>query len=668
MTNQTRWLGGMVLGLGMGCGVLPGAWGDPVPEPPSVAVAPVVAVSPGPSSAAPDALPRCPVGVAGANPGMQSDAKARAAAQRGLDFLARDTVAWQAQHQCYGCHVQAVTLEAMVIGQRHHYEVRGSEFDEIIRGMLDLPGGAHGPVGFSVGDDAGHLYDSSQNFGGAALALYDEMAGDRHGAELLAAAERLLAFQEAHGGQRASEGRLPIGAGPLQATMQAAATWRQAYARSADERWLVPIGRAEGYLRREAQALQQAEESDLQSINYALLGLHAAGAHANDLVVSALRQRLLARQSQDGGWGFRTEESSNPFATGQSLWVLRRLGASDRDPAIARGVAWLIARQSEEGSWSTGGARRGEAMWGVLGLVSIDAVSLAIEGLQDGGHVGAPISVQGVAVANDGQRVERLEILVDDVPLHRACRENALSLVVDPGPLPTGRHHLDLVAANGAGQESRVRVEFFTGDHFITQEGSRFDAGQTRFSWRNVAPTSIGGTVHVEIRAHREGPDGQAMVGPLVHEADLPAVPGAMHFEWAGPAGDLANEARYQATMIFRDVSGRERHRVVLPFVHDTHERQEAKFAAIEGALNLDAGGLAANAEVELLDDQGRVVQKVTSTRSGRYKFKNVDAGEYEVRVKRKGFKEEKARVQAAPQASKQTDLNLVLEDGGGQK
>src|SRR5687767_15026040 len=33
--------------------------------------------------------------------------RARAAAQRGLDFLAANTKAWQKQHGCYGCHVQA---------------------------------------------------------------------------------------------------------------------------------------------------------------------------------------------------------------------------------------------------------------------------------------------------------------------------------------------------------------------------------------------------------------------------------------------------------------------------------------------------------------------------------------------------------------------------------
>lgn len=647
--RRTAKLGMLVWAIACGCGVPQMFWGDSVPDPPPILFSP----GPAPVVAKTPALPQCASSQAPLE--QRGDARSRAAAQRGLDFLARDTVEWQREHQCYGCHVQAVTLEAMVVGRRHHYRVQPTDLAEVLRGMTELPGGAHGPVGFSVGDSPSHLYDSSQNFGGAALASYDELDGSNLSDALVATAERLLPFQEEHGGQKASESRLPIGAGALQATMQAAQTWRQAYARTADERWLVPIAKAEAYLRGEAKRLQAEPTANLQHVNYALLGLHAAGAHANDGAVAGLRRSLLARQNQDGGWGFAPGEASDAFATGQTLYVIKRLGADDREPAVARGMAWLVERQGEDGSWSADGSRRGEAMWGVLGLVSVDVASLSIAGLEDGQHLAQAPTLQGNAVANGDRPVESLEFRIDDVPVARVCGGATLTHRLDPSALPPGRHHVDLVAINAARQQSRARIEFFTGDHFLTQEASHFEGGTTHLTWRNVAPADLRGTVKVEIREQVEQ-EGQWTSGLVVHTAVLPATPGPMRHAWSGAPGH-----RYAAHLEFVDDRGQKRHQVMLPFVHDTAEAQRRNFAAVEGELQLMDGESAANAEVELVDDQGRVVQKVKTTRSGRYRFKNIDAGQYEVRVKRQGFKEEKAKIEAAPASSSKADLKLEL-------
>jgi len=638
-----------------GCGVQQALWGEPVPQSP-----PVLVTDP-PASALDQA---CATTKAGP---IAGDPRSRQAAQRGLDFIAADTIAWQNQHNCYGCHVQAVTLEALVIGQKHHFGVRSEDVSAVMRGMMELPGGAHSEVGFSVGGASDHLYDSSQSFGGSALALYDEHNGEAYSKELLATAERLLAFQQDHGGQSATEGRLPIGAGTLQATMQAAQTWRQAHARSADERWLVAVAKAEAYLRTESERLRHEANANLQYLDYALLGLHAAGAHANDDVVATLLRAVRARQGQDGGFGFHPNEGGNPFATGQALYVLKRWGASDADPAVARGTAWLIAHQGQDGSWSGGGDRRGEAMWGVLGLVSQDVVSLQLAGLQDGQHIATALSIAGKAVDNGQTGVSSVEFLVDDVPLARACA-STLAATLDPAKLAPGVHHLDLVATTGAGERSRTRVEFYAGDHFVTREASHWDAGQTHFSWRNVAPAGQAGQIAVEIHT-QISQDGQWVEGPLVHSTTLPATSGPMHYAWSGPqageagdAGAVASEHhRYSVTLAFVDAAGKRRQVVSLPFVHDTPAHQRQNFAEVQGQLDLATGGSASNADVELVDKKGRVIQRVKSTRSGRYRFKNVDAGEYDVRVRREGFEDLSAPVQAAPETTSESDLKLEL-------
>src|SRR5438270_1427 len=79
----------------------------------------------------------------------QGNPRARKAAQKGLSFLARETVAWQKTHQCYGCHVQAVSLEALSVGQHHQYEVSSEDLKAIAQGMLNLSGGARKNKGLS---------------------------------------------------------------------------------------------------------------------------------------------------------------------------------------------------------------------------------------------------------------------------------------------------------------------------------------------------------------------------------------------------------------------------------------------------------------------------------------------------------------------------------------
>ena len=67
----------------------------------------------------------------------------------------------------------------------------------------------------------------------------------------------------------------------------------------------------------------------------------------------------------------------------------------------------------------------------------------------------------------------------------------------------------------------------------------------------------------------------------------------------------------------------------------------------------------AATAMVELVDAQGRVVQKTQSNEAGQFRFKSVDKGNYKVRVRKEGFKDTEAPVSAAPATQAAADLKL---------
>ncbi len=73
---------------------------------------------------------------------------------------------------------------------------------------------------------------------------------------------------------------------------------------------------------------------------------------------------LLALQQGDGGWSLPTlwkdaggtetkPASSDGYATGLALYVLRQSGVSADDPRMKRGINWLKTRQRESGRWFT---------------------------------------------------------------------------------------------------------------------------------------------------------------------------------------------------------------------------------------------------------------------------------------------------------------------------
>ncbi|MFO0559558.1 MAG: carboxypeptidase regulatory-like domain-containing protein [Polyangiales bacterium] len=611
---------------------------------------------------------------------VEGNPNARRAAQRGLSFVSQDAARWQSTHQCFGCHVQAVTLEAMSVGRGHHYEVDEQQLRTVLSGMLDIRGGHRRPRGLGVGDEAG-MPATSNAFGGAAFARFDTLVDGRVRDDLLGVSQKLLSFQNEDGSVRADDTRFPVVAGSMQATTQALQTWRVAYDRSANPRWLDPMRRAEAWLQRRARQIADDPSTNITEINYAVFGLIAAGAMPSEPILVSLGNRLRSRQNNDGGWGFvagpaaaqpqaaqvaarvvnniannstvaeTASSSSSPFATGQAAYALRLLGASDSDRAVARATSFLMERQQADGGWSHGGAGRAEAMWAVFGLVSVDVLSLDVRGVRDGQHAQGALNLQAIAVDNSDQGVSKVEIVVDDVPVQRSCGANA-SFSLDTAQLASGVHSVDVVATNARGQQSRRRVEFYTGTHYLSQLAARFQTGTTQLSWRSVAPSNVRGDVRVSVYSTRVEA-GSAVRDREVWTSTVPNAEGPMSVAWNGH--DRANaalpEGRYVAEVSFVS-NGAVVHRQETLFAHEDPEAQARRYATVEGSLALPGSGNAANTEVELVDDRGNVVQRTTTTAQGNYQFSNVDTGRYRVRVNRQGFRSAEQSVQAVAPAA----------------
>lgn len=582
----------------------------------------------------------CETGAHVADKAPPGNPAARKSAQKGLRYLAQASQAWTEKNHCFGCHVQAVTVEAMTVGRHHQFDVGDKDLAAML-GALRLGVTAGGRV-------------TGAAFQGQAWARYDALIDKKGTDDLMRYAAELLTLQQQDGSVPDDDARLPVTGGTMHTTYQAMQTWRQAFARSADDKWLTPLRRAERYLAAQSSDWTTRSDVYIQNVNFALLGLVAANVGSGEESSLRLQRILRARQNQDGGWGLEPGKS-DALATGQTLYALRLAGAGDGEPAIERGTAWLVAHQGNDGAWRTatsrqGGAEKGEGMWAVLGLVSMDVTSIAVKGVVDGQHVTPTMPIVVTASDNQAGGVRKLELLVDDRPLTGACAARLETAWKTDG-LAEGKHTLDVVATNEKGQVSRRRYEVYAGNVILTELGSRYDEAKmtTEIAVRNIAPTPAeAGKVELNVYA-AEGAENKR--GAKVWSTDQAGAPGAMTFRWDGTGSDGKPRARgrYIAELVLRDAKNDVVQKTETMFLQDSEAAQRATYGEIEGQLSIDGAGASANTVVELVDDKGQVVQRASTTEQGNYRFKNVAGGKYKVRTRKDGWKNEEKAVDAAP-------------------
>jgi hypothetical protein len=587
-----------------------------------------------------------------AKPSVKTEPNAamRNAAQKGLDWLAASAAGWTKQHNCYGCHVQAVTLEGLTVGKHNQYAVKSQDVQTMVRALL---------LGVTAG---GHKTGTA--FQGAAWARYDQWIDAEHTGQLLKYGRELLQFQREDGSVEDDDRRPPVVAGTMQTTFQAMQTWRQAHARTADDTWLGPIRKAEAYLAKTSATWTSDQALSILDVNYALMGLSAAGVRSSEASSQKLQKNLLARQNSDGGWSL-SGKKSDAFATGQTLYALRLAGMTDRDGSIERGMRWLISHQKKDGSWHTvessqNGADKGEAMWAVLGLVTVDVMSIFADGLRDGQHVSGIVQIDAQAIDNQSGGISRIELAVDDIVLETACGPK-LTFAWNTKSLSEGKHLIDFTATNAEGKVSKRRFEVYAGNIFMTNFGVRFDEGRqvSEASLRNIAPSDRPGMVRFEVYAvDKEGKPEKKIFG-----TEKKSEAGAMQIIWDGNGDDkkLAPRGRYLAQLSFVGADKSVVQKESTVFFHDTASVQQEKFGEVEGKITWNGGASqSANTTVELVDERGRVVQSTLSTEQGNYRFKNVDGGKYKVRVSKDGFAPKEAEVApAAKAAPASADLDL---------
>lgn len=181
-------------------------------------------------------------------------------------------------------------------------------------------------------------------------------------------AKKLAAEQGEDGSWRAC-GQLPMQRRPQKETTATTTLWTT-----------LALLRAGGNFRTDA-ALRFADQvKDPVSAEYLAVRLLVAHRLGDNKLADSLRQKLLQRQTPDGGWGWRREDPSDALGTGYALYALAVTG---RDaPALSSARDFLTNAQEDSGRWLVPGTKRsakGEATetaidwgsaWAVIALSS----------------------------------------------------------------------------------------------------------------------------------------------------------------------------------------------------------------------------------------------------------------------------------------------------------
>jgi ankyrin repeat protein len=267
---------------------------------------------------------------------MQRRPSPREAAQAGLRLLQRSNLRFFRKSGCIACHQQPITSLAVSLARERGYDFRA----EPARIQSQL---------YSIILDANRSrYLKGEAFGGnqdTTSAILFGLSAERYGRTDAtdAMAIQLAARQRDDGSWPTSGHRPPSEYSSLSTT---------AFAIHALNAYAPPglVLELKGRVANARQWLLQSDPQALQEHATKLLGLRWSKAPEDS--IATMRERLLNKQREDGGWSQRATLSSDAYATGLALYALREGGHLPGDhAAYRRGMDFLLRTQLADGSW-----------------------------------------------------------------------------------------------------------------------------------------------------------------------------------------------------------------------------------------------------------------------------------------------------------------------------
>jgi hypothetical protein len=186
-------------------------------------------------------------------------------------------------------------------------------------------------------------------------------------------AERLAAGQQDDGSWKAG-GQLPSQKRPERETQEVSTMWSlvalQSYSAPADA-VAAKFSKAREWL---------GSTTEAQSTEWWAVRLLLERGSGNEVEANRLRDELVRRQHDDGGFGWLCADESDAFGTGVAIYALARDGAKANASVVTRARQFLVQTQQADGSWAVKGTKKAKAKqieptatywgtcWAVIGL------------------------------------------------------------------------------------------------------------------------------------------------------------------------------------------------------------------------------------------------------------------------------------------------------------
>jgi squalene-hopene/tetraprenyl-beta-curcumene cyclase len=263
-------------------------------------------------------------------------------------FLDQAALDWTKRHDCFTCHTNYAYLmarPAVSHGVTAHQQVRAA-LEELVEKRWP---------------DKGPRWDAEVVMSAAVLALNDAATTNKLHAATRKALDAMWSKQRADGGFEWLKCNWP----PMESDDHFGATMAA-----------IAVGAAPGdYVKTDAAQAGVAKlRAYFASTPPPTLHHRAMLVWANSYLDDTISDReqestvkkLLSLQKEDGGWALanfgdwargdgtpQDTSTSDGYATGFAIYVLRRAGIAADNPRIQKGIAWLKANQRESGRWFT---------------------------------------------------------------------------------------------------------------------------------------------------------------------------------------------------------------------------------------------------------------------------------------------------------------------------
>lgn len=264
--------------------------------------------------------------------------QARQAAERAIPYIEKDGTAWINDRKCVTCHYVAFMVWSFRDAGQRGFNVDQAKLAEWTDWSLNnaVGQGSEGPAQMLLARDR---TDKSEATVKLIETLRDAIVKEQH-----------------NDGFWKPGGQLPSQKRPLTETTQVSTMWNLLALDALDP----PNDRAIAARDKALEWLQKTPPNGAEpaaSSEWYAARLLIEKKFGEPRQADALRDKILASQQPDGGWGWLSAEKSDAFGTGLSLYALSRTGTPHTHPAIERAWRFLIETQTDNGSWIVNGTK-----------------------------------------------------------------------------------------------------------------------------------------------------------------------------------------------------------------------------------------------------------------------------------------------------------------------